>query len=434
MEVTVSDTRIEAANQPGKAAALTGSQDRDDPARSVIDALVIDDEEHVAALLCAMIGALGLRVHATRDPEAFLHLARVSRPSWLVVDLFMPGVDGLEIIRRLSASCAARVVLTSGGGERLLETAMQLAGDSGLRTAGVLPKPFRQADVRRLFGPPVRFARPVASPPDPPSEAAELRLDTLEAALAADAFVAHFQPKFDATGQHLAGFEALARWQRTGRPPIGPAAFMSAITQCGLHGPLFETMLDQACALAAALPEAVRSVALNLDPVLVGDAMIDRAIDRACSRHGVAPSCLVLEITEAGGADLALDQIGHLLRLRMRGIKLSIDDFGTGQSTVSRLFRVPFDELKIDRTLIRMARTAREGRSIIRALTRLAHSLGMAVTAEGVEDDQTHRFVAGLGCDRVQGYLFGRPMPADRALACANRPVAARPSAEVRPA
>ena len=222
----------------------------------------------------------------------------------------------------------------------------------------------------------------------------------------------HFQPRYQVTPKHLRGVEALVRWEHPERGLVGPDRFIGLAEETGLIVPLGQWVLHEACREVARWPEPV-VVSVNLScrqfshPTLVED------VARALDDSGLPGERLELEITESvmiQDADGALDV---MQRLKALGVRLSMDDFGTGFSSLSYLRRYPFDGLKIDRSFIADMGRSSNDRSIVQAIINLGRSMGLEVTAEGVETPDQMALLEQDRCDEVQGYLLSRPLPAE---------------------
>ena len=226
----------------------------------------------------------------------------------------------------------------------------------------------------------------------------------------------HYQPKVDARSGRLVGAEALVRWQHPQRGLVPPAEFIPLAEESGLIQPLTQWVLQAACASLRrwadqGLPSLPLSV--NLPASSLDDAALPEQLDSLVRRHGLQPSCLVLELTESMLLRDAEAAIAVLQRLRARGFGLSLDDFGTGYSSLSHLKRLPMREVKIDRAFVTdLVRGGPDG-AIAAAIITLGNALGLQVVAEGVETAEQSLFLLGRGCVLQQGYLFSRPVPAD---------------------
>ena len=230
-----------------------------------------------------------------------------------------------------------------------------------------------------------------------------------------------FQPSVDASSEELTGFEALIRWEHPEHGPISPALFIPLAEEIDLINPIGEFVLRTACAEAAKWPEHI-SVAVNLSPVQFKSRSLPTTVRSVLSDTGLPAKRLELEITE--GVFLSNDEQVHEMihALKGIGVKLALDDFGTGYSSLSYLLRVPFDKIKIDQSFVRGASDPESrNAALIRAMVGLARDLDMQTTAEGAETQDELLLVRTLGVSLVQGYIFGRPMPADQALELAGK-------------
>jgi EAL domain-containing protein (putative c-di-GMP-specific phosphodiesterase class I) len=237
--------------------------------------------------------------------------------------------------------------------------------------------------------------------------------DGVRRALERRELLLHFQPKVELASGAVPGVEALARWQHPQAGLLGPGAFLDAVEAGGLLGPFTDWVLDAALAQRAAWSAAglELSVAVNVAPATVLDPGFPDRVAAALARHGVPAPGLVIELTEGA---LVLDHeaaAAGLGRLRTLGAGLSIDDFGTGWSSLARLRRLPFDEVKIDRSFVAGMIEDEDDRAIVRVVVDLARHLDRRVVAEGVEHGDQLAWLAALGCDLAQGFHMGRPMP-----------------------
>ncbi len=231
----------------------------------------------------------------------------------------------------------------------------------------------------------------------------------------------NFQPVVDAGTGSLTGFEALLRWTHPELGPISPAKFIPLAEDARLIAPIGEWVLRSACREAVAWEKAVR-VAVNVSAEQLHNPGFVTVVAQTLAQTGLPASRLELEVTESVFMREGTAATQTLERLLDLGIHLSLDDFGTGYSSLGYLSRTRFSSIKIDRSFVQGAsRGIKEAIAIIRAVVALAQSLGMATTAEGVDTEDEHRLIQTLGCTKVQGYYFGRPLPAEEARALATR-------------
>ncbi|MEX0604145.1 MAG: EAL domain-containing response regulator [Marinobacter sp.] len=385
--------------------------------------LVLDDEPDVATTLCLMAEGAFFETQHTSDAEVFLEKIDTWSPTHVVVDLQMPDRDGVEVLQTLAKmGCGAAVIIASGLGGRILDSAARAAKENGLQFIGTLSKPFSRAAFRALLTTDV----PTSLPRKVTSSAANLSSVTEEQladALHNQVFVAHFQPKISCTNGALAGFECLARWPLKDGSMIPPDLFISLAEQTGLIHELSRQVYHFAM---ANLPQQVHSqgvkIALNLSPINLKDEGFPRWLLEKCEENDVAPSQVILEVTETASMDSPLALLENLTQFRIKGFQLSIDDFGVGYSSLVQLARLPFSELKIDQMFVKTVATSKESQKIVTAIVNLGKSLGLDVTAEGVEDPWALNFLHEIGCDEAQGYFIARPMATPAASAWTQPP------------
>lgn len=230
-----------------------------------------------------------------------------------------------------------------------------------------------------------------------------------------------YQPCVDASSEAVTGFEALIRWDHPEHGPVSPVEFIPLAEEIGLINDIGEWVLRTACAEAVKWPSHI-TVAVNLSPVQFKSPALPTIVRMVLGDTELPENRLELEITE--GVFLSNDDHVHemIASLKAIGLKLALDDFGTGYSSLSYLQRVPFDKIKIDRSFVTGA-TDPESRNaaLIRAMVGLASDLKMETTAEGVETQEELALVRNLGCSLIQGYIFGKPMPAEEALELASK-------------
>ncbi|TPG17563.1 EAL domain-containing protein [Sphingomonas koreensis] len=231
----------------------------------------------------------------------------------------------------------------------------------------------------------------------------------------------HYQPVVAADTGALSGFEALLRWTHPEFGTVSPAKFVPLAEEARLIAPIGEWVLRTACQEAARWPSHVR-IAVNVSAEQLYNPNFVTTVTSALSQSGLSAERLEIEVTESLFMREGTCATQVLERLLDLGIRLSLDDFGTGYSSLGYLSRTRFSTIKVDRSFVQSAsKGAKEAIAIIRAVVALADSLGMATTAEGVETEAEHQMVQRLGCTKVQGYYFGRPLPVDEARTIANR-------------
>ena len=225
-----------------------------------------------------------------------------------------------------------------------------------------------------------------------------------------------YQPIVDVASQRLTGLEALLRWSHPERGDIPPGTFVPVAEETGLILALGRWVLRTACRQASAWnegrPEAPLSVTVNLSGRQLQDESLVGDVEMALCESGLAPSCLILEITETVIMQEAATTQARLNALKQLGVRLAIDDFGTGYSSLSHLQQFPVDYLKIDRSFVERMHQGANDAALVRTIIALARLLALRTIAEGVEDAQQEQQLRDLGCDSLQGFMFGRPMEA----------------------
>jgi diguanylate cyclase (GGDEF)-like protein len=247
----------------------------------------------------------------------------------------------------------------------------------------------------------------------------------LRRALPEGQFSLHYQPQVDLASGELIGAEALIRWRHPERGFISPAKFIAIAEEIGLIVDIGRWVLQTALREAARWPEALR-VAVNASPIQFETSDLLDEVNDAIARAGLGAERVVVEITE--GVLIAGDSAisAKLDRLRARGVAIALDDFGTGYSSLSYLDRLPIDEIKIDRSFVQRITNDAGAAAIVRSVLSLASQLGKLVVAEGVETAAQAELLATFGCEAVQGYYFGRPMPAEEFRKLFGAPVSRR--------
>lgn len=385
-----------------------------DETRRNLKVLAVDDEVFVLGLLAQQLANLGLcNVHSHQHAEqALAELERDPAAMDLVFcDLQMPGMDGVEFVRHLSRiGYPGGLVLVSGEDPRILQTAQRLAQAQHLSVLGTLKKPITRLQLRQVLDHPSVGRAPTQS------QTGVFDRDELERAIRNREFVNHYQPKVSiATGEPV-GVEALVRWRHPSQGLVYPDRFITVAEDYGLIESLTDVVLAEALTHARDWLNAGIDlhIAVNVAMQSLEDlAFVDR-VTSATEASGVPMKQLVLEVTESQLMRDPVASVDVLTRLRLRQTGVSIDDFGTGHSSLAKLRDIPFNELKIDRGFVHGAAHDAALRSIVEASLGMASQLGIRTVAEGVEDRDDWDFLRNAGCDYVQGYFITRPMPAEQ--------------------
>lgn len=389
---------------------MTDAQSKD------IRILIVDDETFVLNLSQKILRKLGYDslTTASNGSEALEILNAANQTiSLIICDLNMPEMDGVEFMRHAAnARFEGGMILLSGEDERMLQTALDLAKAQNLNVLGAIPKPLRPD----LLQPMLEAFKPSRSEKRQFTPQASLSPDELRAGLQSiddTGLLLVFQPKVHVNTGKVSAVETLARWQHPERGILGPGAFIPLAEESGMINQLTEMIFRKAARQTAdwLIDGLEIKTAVNFSVNSFTDADFPGFILNTVEEAGISPSTMTLEITETQVMDSVLDCMEAMMRMRMKRFGLSIDDFGTGNSSMAQLKTIPFTELKIDRAFVNNAANNKSARAILEASVSLAKSLEMETVAEGAETREDWDLVESLGIDFVQGYYCAKPMP-----------------------
>ena len=382
--------------------------------KSTIRILVLDDEPFMLKLLGRMLDNLGFTQVTTCDSGRAALDCIVSpngAPDLILLDLNMPQMDGVEFVRKaVERHYAGSLVLVSGEDERVLQTAEKLMHAHGITVLGRLHKPITPEGLAALLA---KWSPP--SQAGPRAAKKSYGADELRAAISNGQLVNYYQPKVAVATGEVVGVEALVRWRHPVHGMVFPDQFIGVAEAHGLIDDLTRVVLTGALAQAKAWQQAglVLVVAVNVSMDNLSSLDFPDVVAALAAKAGVPPQGITLEVTESRLMQDTRAALEILTRLRMKRFGLSIDDFGTGHSSLAQLRDIPFGELKIDQSFVHGAGTNATVRAIYDASLSLARQLGMEVVAEGVEDRDDWEFLRRTECHLAQGYFVAKPMPAD---------------------
>lgn len=368
--------------------------------------LAVDDEVHICELVRDLAEGLGFEVATASSHDDFMAGYRDHRPNVITLDLQMPDVDGVELLRYLAdEQSKARVVLMSGMDRKILDTAKRLAQGRGLNVHAVVQKPFQLDELEATLSETMQ------------SESAVTTLE-LRRALKQRQLTVHYQPKLNLTGgsgHKIEGVEALVRWQSPVRGLLWPGSFIPLAEQSGLILPLTDYVIETVIGRlgmwhANDLP---LTASVNLPAQSLGDLNLPDRLAAMMREQKLDPGLLTLEVTESSAMADVNKAMDILTRLRIKGFPISMDDFGTGYSSLSQLHRLPFSELKIDKEFVQQLETNEDNRTIVKTVLDLGKNLGLEVCAEGIEDEGSLDYLVSHGCDAGQGYHFSKAVASD---------------------
>lgn len=380
--------------------------------------VVAEDHDFQRRTLVGMLKRIGAGyVGEAADGAAALDLFRSpdANIDVIISDLDMPGMDGMELIRHIGESgLPVAMILLSAIDRAVMASVEAMTKAYGINLLGAIEKPITQIKLEALIEkhrpPQARASAPRTPPPS-------FTLDEIREGLARDEFEPFFQPKIDLATGELEGAEALARWRHPERGIVSPYFFIGAMEDGGLIDDLTWRMVEKSARQRRIWAENSLhleiAISVNLSAKSIADAGVADRITKIVRDQGVDPRHIVLEVTESTTVAQIAQTLETLARLRLRGFRLSIDDYGTGYSSLQQLARIAFTELKIDQSFVLSALEVEASRVIMEASLDMARRLRVRSVAEGVETRAHWDLLLSLGCDIAQGYFIARPMEAD---------------------
>jgi len=370
--------------------------------------LIVEDHGYQRWVVANILEQLGaIRIRCAGDGRAALDMLADPNdaPDIIVSDLDMPEMDGMEFIRHVGeASHRASLIVASGLESSVVSAAAAMAEAYGVHLLGALEKPVTAKKLEPLLA--------LYQPREPRAATASFDEREIAEAMRRGEFAAFFQPEIEIESGRVVGAEALARWRHPARGLVMADAFIAPLESAGLMHTLTDVVLASAvenCRLWRSEGHAM-TVSVNLSPSLLADAGISERLTGFVRDHHLEAQHVVFEITETAAATNLGKALESLTRLRMNGFGLSIDDYGTGYSSMARLARVPFTELKIDKSFVQHAPSSHPSRALLESSIDLAKKLGIVAVAEGVETQAQWNLLRSCRCWRAQGHFIARPM------------------------
>jgi EAL domain-containing protein (putative c-di-GMP-specific phosphodiesterase class I)/ActR/RegA family two-component response regulator len=328
-----------------------------------------------------------------------------------IIDLALPGMDGLELIRTLAAMhCRARLIVIGGQPSNLMFSVETMAQAYGFELLGTMCKPVSVTKLESLLENYVPAVLPAGRAKGPSFTFSDVGIG-----MQAGQFEPFFQPKIELETGQVKGLEAFARWRHPEHGVLGPSSFIDALEQNNRIDFLDWSMIEKSVQRCREFHDQgiPISISINLAPETLAHPAFMQQIAACVGRHRVMPDYITFEMPESSVLTTDPSFLERLVRLRMAGYGLAIDDYGTGRSNLQLLARIPFSELKIDRSFVDGASKKRALGTVLSSCLGLARSLDRMSVAVGVETKQDWDFLQGLGCTYAQGYHIASPMEAD---------------------
>lgn len=366
-----------------------------------------------AVQLCRQLGVT-LVYEAVHGAEALSQLAMLRMPpDLMLIDLHMPVMDGVELITQLhERGCSIPLLVVSSQEQDILNAVQDLSCTLKLPMLGCLPKPLKSEQLAQALE---HYSACIQGTLATTQSRPALTIDPSDLCHAIDCgdIDVHYQPKVHMRTGLVRGMEVLARWDHPTLGRIAPDQFIALAEKEHLIFDLTLRVLRKSITQAAEWKHMGfnPSLAVNLSPLLLDSPDLVREITELVESNGICPSQIVLEITESAGVEHLGKAIAVLTRLRLKGFGLSLDDYGTGFSSMQQLARLPFTELKIDRSFVHRAHQRRNLAVILESALEMAKRLELISVAEGIETIEDWRMLQRCGCVIGQGYLIAKPMP-----------------------
>jgi EAL domain-containing protein (putative c-di-GMP-specific phosphodiesterase class I)/FixJ family two-component response regulator len=382
------------------------------PDYSSLGLLVLEDHIFQRDVAISFLKQIGIHrvIEASEGQEALNRLRSAEFPIDVVLcDLKMEGMDGVEFIRRMAeANFSPALILVSGMETAVISSVENMAQAHKLRVLGTIEKPLSVQKLANLLAKfePAPDVSTAQETPDPTA-------DELKRALDRGEFIPYFQPEVDIQTLIPKGFEVLARWHHPTLGVLRPARFLSAIDKNELMIVFTRAILETSLKALRSWQQAGLdvSISINLSLSYLGQANVADTIHDMVKERGLTAEKILVEVTESSAASRLATVLENLARLRMKGFGIAIDDYGTGYSTMQQLSRIPFTQLKLDRSFVSGAIHKASLRTILESSLQLAKKLGLQSVAEGIEQESEWSLLKSMGCDLAQGYYIAMPMP-----------------------
>ncbi|MDD4978905.1 MAG: EAL domain-containing response regulator [Gallionella sp.] len=400
--------------------------------------LVIEDHNFQRKAVVHMLHSLSVEeVWQANNGKQALEMIRAeqSRPLDIVMcDLDMPEMDGMEFLRHLAQEQpGVSTIILSGMDGALITSVEKMAHSYGLHLLGAVEKPLSLEQLEMLLGLHQENKLALAAPRYPSAltpKRSDFTLQEIQQAVEAKNIQPFLQPKISLLTGQIIGAEALARWIHPQYGVIPPDAFIPLLERSDNMEGLTFLMLEstaKACLLLRKQGYDL-DISVNISVSSLRDTSLAERITRVVLNTGLEPKHIILEVTESAAMSSVAEALENLARLRMRGFGLSIDDYGTGFSSMQQLTRVPFTELKIDKSFISDSANNSSSRVVVESSIQMAQKLKVKSVAEGVESRSEWDMLQGMSCDVAQGYFIAKPMDVESFITYCKRysPLSAR--------
>ncbi|ELK8590043.1 EAL domain-containing response regulator [Vibrio vulnificus] len=376
--------------------------------RNDLKILVVDDHPIHLTLMKQQLAKLpNTRVATEQTVASALSTLSDDHYDFVFCDLDMPHSDGIDLLISLNEQkYAGNVALISALDRPIISAVSAMCENFSFQVLGKISKPYSNNDIQQLLDNAANALKPARK--------LRRRIDVSDQEflfdLANGRVKNYYQPLVDCRTGDVVGYEALARWLHPIHGMLSPAHFLPIVERCNLSHELFDIVTDNAIRDARYINQGQR-ISINADQINIEDGNFSERFIAKCLENRVEPSVFTIEITENTSFSNSVALYKNLAKLRLNGVNVSIDDFGTGHSSLEKLSLLPFNELKIDRSFVSEMEIDSKKQKIVNSICGLAKSLNLKIVAEGVEKQSTWNMLKKYNIDVCQGYLFNKPMP-----------------------
>jgi len=376
--------------------------------------LVVEDDEFQRKVVMEMLLSLGATsiFHASNGKQALeiLEEERINQIDIAICDLNMPEMDGMEFLRHLGeGQQQVSIIITSSQEKKLIDTVGKMVNMHDIQLLGKIEKPVTPSVLKTLLS---EFLNKKVAQKQIAPKALSYSLSEILDGVQARQMEPFYQPKLNIETGEVMGAEALARWVHPKNGIVGPFAFIPQLEESGNIDGLTFLMLEEATAACKSCHSKgfPVSISVNLSLASLDDTSLADRLIQVVKNAGIDPQYIILEITESAAMTNVAHSLENLARLRMAGFGLSIDDYGTGYSSMQQLTRIPFSELKIDQSFVKDVSNNDALRVVVEQSISMAAKLGVKTVAEGIEGRQCWELLKEIGCDTGQGFFIFKPM------------------------
>ncbi|EJI1280580.1 EAL domain-containing response regulator [Vibrio vulnificus] len=376
--------------------------------RNDLKILVVDDHPiHLTLMKQQLAKIPNTRVATEQTVASALSTLSDDHYDFVFCDLDMPHSDGIDLLISLNEQkYTGNVALISALDRPIISAVSAMCENFSFQVLGKISKPYSNNDIQQLLDNATNALKPARK--------LRRRIDVSDQEflfdLANGRVKNYYQPLVDCRTGDVVGYEALARWLHPIHGMLSPAHFLPIVERCNLSHELFDIVTDNAIRDARYINQGQR-ISINADQINIEDGNFSERFIAKCLENRVEPSVFTIEITENTSFSNSVALYKNLAKLRLNGVNVSIDDFGTGHSSLEKLSLLPFNELKIDRSFVSEMEIDSKKQKIVNSICELAKSLNLKIVAEGVEKQSTWNMLKKYNIDVCQGYLFNKPMP-----------------------